>query len=99
MKPATEILWSAAFALTPREHWWNGTTREHIAVVGCAYVAICTAAEELAPKAFKERLAALDAANQAAGGGVDQIIAFNDTHTHEEVLGVLYKAAEIAEAS
>lgn len=105
MKPATEILLSAAFVLTPPENW----TQEEIARDAeglrvldedpracrwCFIGAIRQSAFTLGHKPVPHDIwDAIEAAGAGACGS------WNDTHTHAEVLDALYRAAEIAESS
>ena len=107
MKPATEILLSAAFVLTPKENWTKGV---------CARDAKGREVNTDAPEArcfcvVGSFLATMD----ECGFGVEDYDAacdtfsramgsycwagdLNDTHTHAEVLDAIYKAAELSEA-
>lgn len=100
MKPATEILLSAAFALTLPEHWTKRTLARDArgravdddsekACRWCLVGAIHQASLVLGD----DRIARGDA--YAALGRFGQ---WNDTHTHAEVLAALYKAAALSEA-
>lgn len=104
MKPATEILLSAAFALTPAENWtqggfartasrrWIGMDLPH-AACWCVEGALYQAKRTLGLTG-NDSHAAWIALSNAVGTGP---ASFNDTHTHAEVLDALYRAAELAE--
>lgn len=104
MKPATEILLSAAFVLTEESNWW-GRGRASKPNQVCAYTAIMMAGDELFPG--PGRYAASDAAVAAlrtvvhADVGHRSIFGWNDTRkrTHTEVVDALYRAAEITESA
>ena len=105
MKPATEILLSAAFALTPEENW----TQHYLGrnADGCFVEPNATGAVSWcvlgALDAAGGRSEAIKPLHEAIGaprhefGVMAAIAGFNNTHTHAEVLAALYKAAEIAE--
>lgn len=104
MKPATEILLSAAFVLTPPENWTQnymarnkrGDGRYYSApdaVCWCVVGAMLSARRALDAPGYD---AALDFLDMACGMNR---VTFNNTHTHAEVLDALYRAAEIAEKS
>lgn len=102
MKRETEILLSAAFVLTPEENWTQfayGKTADgeevwHTDARACRWC--LDGALRLAGNEEPAVDAARHALWRATGHGA---IAFNDNHTHGEVLDALYLAAEIAEAS
>lgn len=98
MKPATEILLSAAFVLTPEENWFGKGVNRQAGKI-CALLAIDDAAKVIDADA---REAAFDAMDRAINKRVTDdrmsIIYFNDNHSHRQVLNRLYKAAELAEA-
>ena len=102
MKPATEILLSAAFALTPEENWTqNALARTRsgdstdrstpYAVSWCVVGAIGEAQDALGVRAWTDVGRALTA---ACGG---DYVTFNNTRTHAELVEAIYKAAEISE--
>jgi hypothetical protein len=104
MNPATEILLSAAFALTPEENWTKealGRTATGAPVWESDEDAVCwclLGAFQLVRKdSGMDDTAYYDAKDyfeKACGQG---LVNFNNTHTHAEVLDALYRAAEIAE--
>lgn len=107
MKPATEILLSAAFALTPKENWTQGViardeSSERVMLADPAACKFCAAG---AIWAATDALGLRDSDALIAVEYVEKVTGtlffghWNDTHTHAEVLAALYKAAEIAEAS
>lgn len=105
MKPATEILLSAAFALTPPENWGTGwvATTDHgeirsvhepdaarWCVIGaCMAAAVALGHGSVSTESIKSLI--------GKACGCRDVADFNDTHTHAEVLDALYRAAEIAE--
>lgn len=109
MKPATEVILSAAFALTPRRNW----VQNHDAVDSsgtpvlynnpnacrfCMAGALMAAGYELEYRIF-DRIQVRDALFAATGSAC--VTDWNDDpkRKHSEVLEALYKAAEIAEAA
>jgi hypothetical protein len=105
VKPATEILLSAAFALTPEENWTqNAIARTHDghgadcdaphAASWCVVGALIEAKRVVRDVDGSSYSVARRALMTACG---DDYIYFNNTRTHAEVLEALYKAAEIAE--
>lgn len=99
MRPATEILLSAAFVLTPPENFWR-RGMPHNGWSVCAFVALCAAGEELYPGNHEARWEAIGhAAAITKQEGCATVIRFNDSHTHAEVLDALYRAAELSESS
>lgn len=105
MKPATEILLSAAFVLHPEENWTKGHTgrtrsgrpvgwQSLDACKFCAAGAVFAATGQRNDVAEK----ALSFLRSTVGIGIG-IGEWNDTRTHAEVLAALYKAAELAESS
>ncbi len=103
MKPATEILLSAAFVLTPEENWLKGSLartgdgvdvmpEDPRAVSFCLVGAFSAMGEKPGKYGAREYLLRVI-------GGCGLLSTFNNTHTHAEVLDALYRAAEIAEAS
>lgn len=99
MKPATEILLSAAFVLTPEENWTKGVYVRCDIRTGapswCLIGALSRAAASV-PGVYETALLALQTA-----AGTPYLAIWNDhpKRTHAEVLRALYQAAEIAEAS
>jgi len=112
MKPTTEILLSAAFALTPPENWNQGRLgldrdgvyvepTSRLAVSWCALGAIDAAGgnrKELTTIAAVSALANV-IPRDADEGARWAVARFNNTHAHAEVLDALYRAAEIAESA
>jgi hypothetical protein len=100
MKPATEILLSAAFVLTPEENWW-GRGRVHKDGQSCVYVAISEVRRAM--YGDKDGYDALDAAIEKLRKVIapHPMFEWNDSRkrTHAEVLDALYRAAELSEAS
>lgn len=107
MKPATEILLSAAFVLTPKE---NRTTHARArtddgdevsplnphATCWCMFGAVQAVAAWPGYDS-REVCHVMDAI--AAVLGTPAIGSWHDTHTHAEVLDALYRAAELSEAA
>jgi hypothetical protein len=102
VKPATEILLSVAFALTPKENWTQHavarTTAGHLADADaphaaswCLVGALIEANKALGVDRYMQ---AHDALCDAVGGS---FINFNNTRTHKQVLRAIYKAAELSE--
>ncbi len=105
MKPATEILLSAAFALTPEENWTKGAlardaTGDGIyytvgtAISWCVVGAACAAGRELKlpSEVADEALSYLDKVC-----GMNRVMFNNNVATHEQLLDAIYRAAELAE--
>jgi hypothetical protein len=108
MKPAAEILWSAAFALTPEENWtrgWLAKTRHGNWCKPNSNAAACwciTGACEAASCALGHSSDQLEIAKKMVERVVrDTPACFNDGYgrTHAEVLAALYAAAALAEES
>lgn len=96
MKPATEILLSAAFVLTPKENWCQ---RKYETPGGrmCMATAVNKTAHALG-FGYCGVMNARDYVYRVIGPLVS-MVDFNDANgrTHAEVLDALYRAAEIAE--
>lgn len=113
MKPATEILLSTAFALTPEENW---TTRamardrngydlfsqySEFAVSWCVVAAMDLSVDALGlmPNRKDAEDALIAAVEADPSTGRFALAEFNNTHTHAEVLDALYRAAALAESA
>lgn len=110
MKPTTEILLSAAFALTPKEHWTQGAGARDAdgrsldqddypdAQCWCVEGALYAAMLELRPSSYSHYFDAFRAFSKTVGRTAHE---WNDARkrTHAEVLDALYRAAELSEAS
>ncbi len=110
MKPATEILLSAAFVLTPEENWTRMSfardarggplyhpdhpSAQSWCVIGAIAVAANCRWDDVPAQAPIRLLGA------AVGrGGAAAVADWNNRVTHAEVLDALYRAAEISEES
>lgn len=107
MKPATEILLSAAFVLTPEENWTQGaaarTSRGWIvhtthpdASCFCMVGAVRESAVALGYNlsGCSDAMAAVQRVIKSGAWGD-----WNDRNTHRGVLRVIYKAAKLSEES
>lgn len=114
MKPATEILLSAAFVLTPVENWTTEvfarrasgqlslTLQDDDIACFCARGALYAAGGMSHARHARPRavITAETYLLRAAGLTDDDCFgSWNNTHTHAEVLDALYKAAELSEES
>jgi hypothetical protein len=98
MKCSTELLLSAAFVLTPRDHWTKGAYQISTpkGPAYCVYGALIHAQvqRQCRPADFSR---AVDALRRAVG---DYITYWNDEIAkHKDVLNALYRAADIAEGA